>query len=322
MMPCPRTSSLPAIGAGTLATSRPPSTRQGDAVVGDQPGVAIGKEKGEGERGLAAPRGAADEDAAAGEADRARMDGGARAHIAGRRTVKRAPRTIGGCPASFAGRVRLSALMRAVMSLDDLPRDRQAKPRVLAEGGLVGTVGVEAFEDALELVGADARAVVLDENLEAVLGRPQDDADAPVLAAEGAGIVDEVVEHLAEPAVMAEDEIGARAPPGRPSSSMRGPSPAVVSLTMATTVVSSWRRSTGTPSCRASSASSREASEMSLIRRFSRRMSCWMMPVSRALASSVLASGSVSTALFSEVSGFFSSWATSAAKLSIASMRL
>ena len=44
--------------------------------------------------------------------------------------------------------------------------------------------------------------------------------------------------------------------------------------------------------------------------------------MSRALASSVLASGRVSTALRSEVSGFFSSWATSAAKLSIASMRL
>ena len=38
--------------------------------------------------------------------------------------------------------------------------------------------------------------------------------------------------------------------------------------------------------------------------------------------SSVLASGSVSTAERSEVSGFFSSCATSAAKLSIASMRL
>ena len=36
---------------------------------------------------------------------------------------------------------------------------------------------------------------------------------------------------------------------------------------------------------------------------------------------SFLASGSVSTALRSEVSGFFSSWLTSAAKLSIASMR-
>ena len=79
----------------------------------------------------------------------------------------------------------------------------------------------------------------------------------------------------------------------------------VMSRAMPTTVMRSWRRSTGTASWRASSASSREASEMSLIRRSRRRMSCWMMPVSRALACSVLASGSVSTALRSEVSGFF-----------------
>ena len=47
-----------------------------------------------------------------------------------------------------------------------------------------------------------------------------------------------------------------------------------------------------------------------------------MTASSRARLSSVLASGSVSTAERSEVSGFFSSCATSAAKLSIASMRL
>ena len=46
-----------------------------------------------------------------------------------------------------------------------------------------------------------------------------------------------------------------------------------------------------------------------------------MTASSRLRLSSVLASGSVSTAERSEVSGFFSSCATSAAKLSIASMR-
>jgi hypothetical protein len=40
-----------------------------------------------------------------------------------------------------------------------------------------------------------------------------------------------------------------------------------------------------------------------------------MTSISRFLESSDLASGSVSTALRSEVSGFFSSWLTSAAKL-------
>ena len=52
------------------------------------------------------------------------------------------------------------------------------------------------------------------------------------------------------------------------------------------------------------------------------RTSCWMTASSRARLSGVLASGIVSTAERSEVSGFFSSCATSAAKLSIASMRL
>ena len=61
---------------------------------------------------------------------------------------------------------------------------------------------------------------------------------------------------------------------------------------------------------------------MSLISRSSRFTSCWMMAISRLRESSLRASGSVSTALRSEVSGFFSSCATSAAKLSIASMRL
>ena len=62
---------------------------------------------------------------------------------------------------------------------------------------------------------------------------------------------------------------------------------------------------------------------MSLISRSRRRTSCWMTREQRGRAiSSLLASGRVSTALRSEVSGFFSSCATSAAKLSIASMRL
>ena len=60
---------------------------------------------------------------------------------------------------------------------------------------------------------------------------------------------------------------------------------------------------------------------MSVISRSSRRTSCWITSISRAREASFLASGSVSTALRSDVSGFFNSWLTSAAKLSIASMR-
>ena len=229
-------------------------------------------------------------------------------------------------PAPSPGRVRFSALIVPRCASTICLRDRQAEAGILAERGfLLGAVGVEALEDALELVGANARAVVLDDDLDRCPRSAAQQRRAPsVRSAERAGIVDEVVEHLAEPAVVAEDEVGARASAGRNveldlrplAGRRRG------RRTIATTVVSSWRRSTGALSWRASSASRREASEMSLISRSSRRMSCWMMPVSRALASSVLASGSVSTALRSEVSGFFSSCATSAAKLSIASMRL
>ena len=129
--------------------------------------------------------------------------------------MKRAPRTIGGSP-GFAGRTRpVLGDDAAVVRLDDLLGDRQAEAGVLAEGLLLGAVGVEALEDPLELVGADARAVVLDHDLERIGLAPHDDAHDAVLAAEGAGIVDQVVEDLAEPAVVAEDEIGVGLRPAR-----------------------------------------------------------------------------------------------------------
>ncbi len=98
------------------------------------------------------------------------------------------------------------------MGLDDLLGDRQAEAGILAEGfgAAVSAVGVETLEDALELIRPDAGTVVLDDDLDAILARPGDDADDAVLAAEGTGVVDEIVEHLAQPAVVAEHEIGGR----------------------------------------------------------------------------------------------------------------
>jgi hypothetical protein len=61
---------------------------------------------------------------------------------------------------------------------------------------------------------------------------------------------------------------------------------------------------------------------MSLMSRSSRFTSCWMISISRSLESGVLTSGKVSVALRKEVRGFLSSCATSAAKLSMASIRL
>ena len=100
------------------------------------------------------------------------------------------------------------------------------------------------------------------------------------------------------------------------------PSAVRVSFCTETTVLRSFVRSTGARSSRCNSASRRLASEMSEISRSSRFTSCWMTSSSRCWLSFDFASGSVSTAERSEVSGFFSSWATSAAKLSIASIRL
>ncbi len=73
---------------------------------------------------------------------------------------------------------------------------------------------------------------------------------------------------------------------------------------------------------RDSSASRREALEMSVIRRSSRRTSCCSRLVRRARCSSVLTRGRVSSAERIEVRGFLISWLTSAAKRSMASMRV
>src|SRR5690606_17218157 len=51
---------------------------------------------------------------------------------------------------------------RAAMAFHDLPADRQAKPRILAERLACRAVGVEALEDAFDIVGADAGSIVLD----------------------------------------------------------------------------------------------------------------------------------------------------------------
>ena len=48
------------------------------------------------------------------------------------------------------------------MRLGDLPADRQAETGVLAEVLAFGTVGVEALEDPVDVLGANAGPVVLD----------------------------------------------------------------------------------------------------------------------------------------------------------------
>ena len=91
------------------------------------------------------------------------------------------------------------------MGLDDLLGDRKAEAGILAEG-LVRPVGIEALEDLLHRFRGHARAVVVDDDLDLGLQSPAGDAHGAARRRERAGIVDQVVDHLAEP------EIVARAP--------------------------------------------------------------------------------------------------------------
>ena len=78
-----------------------------------------------------------------------------RPSAAGTRTVKRAPST------RPSGRAAVGGRDRAAVGLHDLPADRQAEPRMLAE--MLGRpLGVEALEDRFEIVLGNARALVVD----------------------------------------------------------------------------------------------------------------------------------------------------------------
>ena len=101
------------------------------------------------------------------------------------------------------------------MRLDDLPGNRQAEPGILAEA-LVGPIGVETLENPLEGMGGNARPIVVDADLETVARRlvrglagpraAQRDPDLAARRGEGARIVDQIVDDLAKPRIMAEDQ--------------------------------------------------------------------------------------------------------------------
>src|SRR5262245_8919563 len=88
------------------------------------------------------------------------------------------------------------------MRLDDLLGDRQAKPRLLTEA-LMGPVGVEALEDLLQRVGANTRPVVIDGNFDLALEPSCHDTHAATRRRERARVVDQVVDHLSKPRVVA-----------------------------------------------------------------------------------------------------------------------
>ena len=62
------------------------------------------------------------------------------------------------------------------MRLDDLLGDRQSKAGILAET-LVRTIRIEPLENPLQRVRPDSRAIVVDDDLDAVLESAAEDAD-------------------------------------------------------------------------------------------------------------------------------------------------
>ena len=91
------------------------------------------------------------------------------------------------------------------MGIDDLPRDRKPEPRMVAEMLGIGPVGIEALEDAAD-IAADARPLVGHRDGDRSASVVTRDAHRAALGRERHGIVDEVVEDLRQPAVMADDD--------------------------------------------------------------------------------------------------------------------
>src|SRR5690349_8502917 len=84
---------------------------------------------------------------------------------------------------NLAARIQhVLSLQRAAMGLGDLAGDGETETRILAEILSLRPVGVEAFEDAVDVFGLNARSIVLDIDDAAAAGpgQAQDDASAMV----------------------------------------------------------------------------------------------------------------------------------------------
>src|SRR5262245_45036383 len=89
----------------------------------------------------------------------------------------------------------------------DLPRNVEAEPGILAEA-LLRSVGIEALENAFQILRRNARTVVLDRDLNLASHALRLDRHAAVRRREGDGVVEQVDDHLAQAAVMADAAIG------------------------------------------------------------------------------------------------------------------
>src|SRR6185436_9235394 len=96
------------------------------------------------------------------------------------------------------------------MGDDDLPRDVETEPRILAEAFL-WPVGIEPLEDTLQIFRRDARPLVLHRDLNLMADAFRLDRHASSRRREGNGVVEEIDDHLAQTAVMADAAIGTRA---------------------------------------------------------------------------------------------------------------
>src|SRR6476659_1723814 len=95
----------------------------------------------------------------------------------------------------------------AAVGLDDLLGNRKAETRVLAET-VLRPVGVEPLENIVEGLGPDARTVVVHHDLDRIAELAAGHAHGRIGLRERARVVDQVVDHLAEPRIVARDDEG------------------------------------------------------------------------------------------------------------------
>ena len=212
-MPSPRISIRPASSRRRPDHQLPCDGFEMDAVVADQHGRrnlpgAPGQDEIEGEARFAGAGGPADQHGAIADQHRGGVDARASGvrHGAGSRTTKRAPATVG----LALGVDGTGAILRPdapAMGFDDLFRDRQPQSGILPKA-LMRPVGVEALEDALQRILANARPVVIDHDFDF---RAHAAADDPHLAA-GFGkrlrVDQQIGDHLSEPRIMARHREG------------------------------------------------------------------------------------------------------------------
>src|SRR5229473_1131373 len=209
-MPTPRASIRPAIRAGALATTDFP--RRTSAVWSSATSRAPCSSRRNAKSDFPAPEGPRSK-----TARQLRPRGRNATHVACTSVVTRTSLAGGGrhangearaqhaaAPWFIGGGAAIGGRDRAAIGFHDLPADRQAQARMLAE--MLGrALRIETLEDRFEVVLGDAVALVVDGDDERAAARlaAELDHDARAWWAERQRIVDDVAEHLAVAAVMA-----------------------------------------------------------------------------------------------------------------------